>query len=121
MCLGGSLGLHSKAEKMLPGLGAVWGTNAIDALRNERLLTDSVEVRYGEVQNQTGRKTERNHRQEERHDLHDHLLLVIGLSSWITALNLSLLNEAADGNNHNQHEERQGVSDALLHCLTRAL
>jgi len=104
---------------MLPGLRAVRGSDAIDALRDERLLTDPVEVRHREVQDKTGGQTKRNHRQEERHDLHDHLLLAIDLSTGIPTLDLSLLNETGCCNDDDQHKEWQCMADSLLHRLAR--
>lgn len=106
---------------MLPGLGAVRGTNAIDALRDECLLTDSVDIGHREVQDKACRQTKRNHRQKERHDLHDHLLLAIGLRSSRTPLNLALLDKARDCNDHNQNQERQCMRNALVHCFARTL
>jgi hypothetical protein len=88
---------------------------------DECLLADAVDVRHCEVEHQTGGQTEGDHRKEERHDLHDHLLLRVGLSGRIAALNLTLLHETSDGHDDDEHDEWQGMQDALIDGLAGAL
>ena len=109
----------SEAEHVLPGHPV--GLAAVDAVGDERLLADPVDVGDGEVQHQTGRQPEGDDRQEDRHDLHDHLLLRVHLGVRVAALDLALLHEAGDGDDGDQHQERRGVQQALLQGLAGAL
>ncbi len=84
----------------------------VDAAGYVSVGADTAQVLGAPVQRQAGREPEGDHRQEERHELHDRLLLWIDAGVAVAALQLAVLDDAGGQHDAEQYEVGDGDPQA---------
>ncbi len=85
---------------------------SIEASGDVGLLADPIEVRDDEVENQRRVQAVGDDRQEERHHLHDHLLLWVHRGVLVPAPDLLLLDPGAAEDHEDQEEVGECLNDS---------